>query len=131
MQSEQLPTIKIIDYSFVTPVTHEIPSDDGTEEAMAPELFSKAFTYTDCYATDVWALGVMLYASFAGRYPFKGFEFYLPIIEYENTFKLVFPGNFSPGLQLLLRRMLDVNSQTRITIEEIIEDPWSQQNTPF
>lgn len=130
-QSGRPPMIKIIDYGFLGPAVHPSVGQAGTLSYMAPELLTNRFPMGDCFATDIWALGVTLYVSLTGRLPFKLMPFDLKKIMYGNTFMLVIPESLSPQLQSLLRGMLDVNAQTRITIEQIIEHPWAQRNMPF
>jgi hypothetical protein len=80
---------------------------------------------------DVWSMGVLLYLCVAGQYPFECKD--TP----ENltlTLRNVLAGKYhplpkslNPQVMDLLGRMLTVNPQQRITLEEIQAHPWLQQ----
>ncbi|KAK7294832.1 hypothetical protein RJT34_17729 [Clitoria ternatea] len=93
----------------------------GTPTYVAPEILAKRGY--DGAKVDVWSCGVVLFALNAG---------YLPFNEYNVTVlyrkicrgQFRFPKWFSPGLRHLLSRLLDKNQDTRITVDEILEDTW-------
>ena len=104
---------------------------------MAPEILedSKHRRYTR--AVDVWSLGVVLYICLCGFPPFSD-ELYTP----ENPFTLsqqIKMGRFDypspywdsvgdPALDLI-DRMLNVDVEKRISIDDCLEHPWLTQKT--
>ncbi|XP_021839473.1 CBL-interacting serine/threonine-protein kinase 11-like [Spinacia oleracea] len=93
----------------------------GTLTFMAPEMLKKR-PYGGAMV-DVWSCGVILYVLAAG---------YLPFNEPNSTSmcRKISQGDYrcpnwmSSDLVRLLSRLLDTNPKTRITIDEIIHDPW-------
>lgn len=96
----------------------------GTPAYVAPEvLATKGY---DGAKIDVWSCGVILFVLNAGYLPFNDHNL---MVMYRKIYKGEFriPKWTSPDLRRLLSRLLDTNPQTRITIEEIIHDPWFKQ----
>ena len=64
--------IKLIDFGFAIKCTkgQKLKSFCGTPSYMAPEICSR-LEYCG-FASDVWALGVVMYIMLTGHYPFKG-----------------------------------------------------------
>ncbi|CAK9164105.1 unnamed protein product [Ilex paraguariensis] len=93
----------------------------GTPAYVAPEILSKKGY--DGAKVDVWSCGVILYVLTAGYLPFNDPNL---MMMYKKIYKGEFrcPKWMSPDLKRFLSRLLDTNPQTRITIEEIIRDPW-------
>ncbi|XP_062229186.1 CBL-interacting protein kinase 24-like [Phragmites australis] len=97
----------------------------GTPNYVAPEVLGN--NGYDGSAADVWSCGVILYVLMAGYLPFE--ENNLPSL-YEKITAAQYscPYWFSPGAKSLIQRILDPNPITRITIEEIMGDPWFKKN---
>lgn len=94
---------------------------------MAPELITRK-NY-DPFKADVWAFGVMLYWMALGYYPQeadqKKKKTTTNIVNKKwQEFNLNFPVDFNPGLQYLIRKMLNPDPKQRIKIEDILEDTW-------
>ncbi|KAJ6320147.1 hypothetical protein OIU76_005631 [Salix suchowensis] len=93
----------------------------GTPNYVAPEVLKdKGYDGT---ASDVWSCGVILYVLMAGYLPFDEpslMALYLKICSADFTF----PSWFSSGAKKLIKRVLDPEPLTRITVAEIIEDEW-------
>eukprot|EP00756_Hemistasia_phaeocysticola_P037363 Hpha_TRINITY_DN16692_c1_g1::TRINITY_DN16692_c1_g1_i4::g.180253::m.180253/K08794/CAMK1; calcium/calmodulin-dependent protein kinase I len=102
----------------------------GSPNYVAPEvLLNDMRGYT--FAVDMWSLGVILYVLLCGFCPF--FD--------ENTpalFRAITQGNYSfpspywddisEEAKELIRHMLVVNPQKRMTPEEALEHPWIKSN---
>ncbi|KAG6492751.1 hypothetical protein ZIOFF_047716 [Zingiber officinale] len=72
---------------------------------------------------DIWSCGVILFILMAGYLPFEGSNL---MSLYKKIFKADFscPNWFSTSAKKLIKRILDTNPQTRITISQIIENEW-------
>jgi len=93
----------------------------GTPSYVAPEILAKKGY--DGAKADVWSCGVVLFTVTAGYLPFNDYNItvlYRKI--YRGQFR--FPKWMSCDLKNLLSRMLDTNPKTRISVDEILEDPW-------
>lgn len=93
----------------------------GTPAYVAPEILSKKGY--DGAKVDVWSCGVILFVLTAGYLPFND-----PNLM--SMYKKIYRGDFrcpkwmSSDLKRLLSRLLDTNPDTRITIDQILHDPW-------
>ncbi|GFP99240.1 cbl-interacting serine/threonine-protein kinase 14 [Phtheirospermum japonicum] len=93
----------------------------GTPAYVAPEILAKKGY--DGAKIDVWSCGVILYVLNAGYLPFNDTNL---MAMYRKIYKGEFrcPKWTSPDLRRLLGRILDPNPNTRITVHEIMTDPW-------
>ncbi|KAL6660110.1 hypothetical protein ACP70R_002232 [Stipagrostis hirtigluma subsp. patula] len=93
----------------------------GTPAYIAPEVInSKGY---DGAKADIWACGVILYVLLAGFLPFQDknlMGMYKKICKAE----LKWPSWFSSDARKLLRRILHPNPNKRISVAEIMENPW-------
>lgn len=93
----------------------------GTPAYVAPEILSKKGY--DGAKVDVWSCGVILYVLNAGYLPFNDPNLMA-------MYKKIYMGEYrcpkwmSPDLKRFISRLLDTNPKTRITIDEILKDPW-------
>ena len=115
--------VKIADFGLSNIMTdgNFLKTSCGSPNYAAPEVISgKLYAGPE---VDVWSCGVILYVLLTGRLPFD--DEYIPAL-----FKKIQQGNYnvpsyiSPGAARLIRRMLQVNPVSRITIQEIRQDPW-------
>lgn len=100
----------------------------GSPAYVAPEILTiKGY---DGAKTDVWSCGIILYVMTAGYFPFYDQNL---MLMYKKIYKGEFrcPKWMSPDVKRILSRLLDVNPATRITIEEIIRDPWFRKGLKF
>ncbi|KAL4368479.1 hypothetical protein GQ457_05G001100 [Hibiscus cannabinus] len=93
----------------------------GTPNYVAPEVL-KDNGY-DGRASDIWSCGVILFVLTAGYLPFDEPNL---VCLYKKITKAEFtcPAWFSSGMRKLLKRILDPNPLTRITVPEILQDEW-------
>ncbi|PKA53565.1 CBL-interacting protein kinase 23 [Apostasia shenzhenica] len=93
----------------------------GTPNYVAPEVISNR-GYNGAKA-DLWSCGVILFVLMAGYLPFE--ESNLMSL-YRKIFKADFtcPSWFSASARKLIKRILDPNPYTRISVAEVIENPW-------
>ncbi|TYH55635.1 hypothetical protein ES332_D09G248200v1 [Gossypium tomentosum] len=118
--------LKITDFGL-SAVTDQIRPDGllhtlcGTPAYVAPEILAKKGY--DGAKVDVWSCGIVLYVLHAGYLPFNDPNL---MVMYRRIYKgeFRFPKWTSPDLRRFLIRLLDTNPETRITVDEIITDPW-------
>lgn len=97
----------------------------GSPNYAAPEVISgKLYAGPE---VDVWSCGVILYVMLCGRLPFDD-EFIPALFKKISNGVYTIPNYLSPGAKNLLTRMLVVNPLNRITIHEIMQDPWFTTN---
>lgn len=109
----------------------------GTPSYVAPEILKQSSQRRYTRAVDVWSLGVVLYICLCGFPPFSD-ELY----SRDNPYTLaeqILAGRFDypspywdsvgdPALDLI-DRMLTVEVDQRITIDECLQHPWLTQNS--
>jgi carbon catabolite-derepressing protein kinase len=118
--------LKVSDFGL-SAVTGQIRPDGllhtlcGTPAYVAPEILTKKGY--DGAKVDVWSCGIVLYVLTAGYLPFNDPNL---MAMYKKIYKGEYrcPKWFSPELKRFLSRLLDTNPETRITVHEILRDPW-------
>ncbi|KAK4432230.1 CBL-interacting serine/threonine-protein kinase [Sesamum alatum] len=118
--------LKVTDFGL-SAVTDQIRPDGllhtvcGTPAYVAPEILAKKGY--DGAKVDVWSCGIILYVLNAGYLPFNDTNL---MAMYRKIYKGEFrcPKWTSPELKRFLTRVLDPNPDTRITVHEILNDPW-------
>ena len=109
----------------------------GTPSYVAPEILENTKHRRYTRAVDVWSLGVVLYICLCGFPPFSD-ELYTPERPYTLAQQIKM-GHFDypspywdsvgdPALDLI-DRMLTVDVEKRITIDECLEHPWTRDLT--
>ncbi len=99
----------------------------GSPNYAAPEVISgKLYAGPE---VDVWSCGVILYVMLCGRLPFDD-EFIPALFKKISTGHYAIPNFLSNGAKNLLTRMLVVNPLSRITVYEIMNDPWFKIDLP-
>ena len=94
----------------------------GTPSYMAPEIVSRLEYYGP--PADIWACGVLLFSLLNGFFPFKGqtdAELYRRI--QRGMFKLI-RSDLSDDCLNLLKEMLNVNQDARMTANELLQENW-------
>ncbi|CAI8587431.1 unnamed protein product [Vicia faba] len=93
----------------------------GSPNYVAPEILAnKGY---DGAKSDIWSCGVILYVILTGYLPFDDRNL---AVLYQKIFKgdVQIPIWLSPGAQNIIKRILDPNPETRITMSMIKEDEW-------
>ncbi|KAD3336847.1 hypothetical protein R6Q59_028121 [Mikania micrantha] len=93
----------------------------GTPAYVAPEVLGRKGY--EAAKVDIWSCGVILFVLMAGYLPFHDQNI---MVMYKKIYRGEFrcPRWFSPELTRLLKRLLDIVPETRITIPEIMENKW-------
>jgi serine/threonine protein kinase len=119
--------IKIIDFGFADFVRSGRKTFCGSMYYIAPEIINGDEEYSSI-KSDIWSLGIVLYAMLSGRLPFGGKndkEISRRIVEQ----KLVLPEYMPADVSDLLMRMLRKNPEKRITLSGIREHIWLRNHT--
>ncbi|OVA16646.1 Protein kinase domain [Macleaya cordata] len=97
----------------------------GSPNYVAPEILANRGY--DGATSDIWSCGVILYVILTGYLPFDDRNL---AVLYQKIFKgeTQMPKWLSPGARNMLRRILDPNPNTRITVAEIKEHEWFKQD---
>ena len=118
--------LKVTDFGL-SALTDQIRPDGllhtlcGTPAYVAPEILSKK-GYEGA-KVDVWSCGVVLFVLAAGYLPFNDPNMM-------SMYKKIYKGEYrcpkwmSQDLKRFISRLLDINPETRITVDEIVKDPW-------
>ncbi|GAB4825641.1 CBL-interacting serine/threonine-protein kinase 1 [Ancistrocladus abbreviatus] len=96
----------------------------GSPNYVAPEILANRGY--DGATSDIWSCGVILYVILTGYLPFDDRNLavlYQKIVKGETQI----PKWLSPGAQNMIKRILDPNPATRITVAEIKADEWFRQ----
>ncbi|CAJ2661816.1 unnamed protein product [Trifolium pratense] len=96
----------------------------GSPNYVAPEILANRGY--DGAKSDIWSCGVILYVILTGYLPFDDRNL---AVLYQKIFKgeVQIPRWLSPGAQNIIKRILDPNPKTRITMSMIKEDEWFKQ----
>ncbi|EAY20023.1 CAMK family protein kinase [Trichomonas vaginalis G3] len=116
--------IKIADFGFARWIKTNIAETScGSPHYAAPEVISgKAY---DGRKADIWSVGIILFALLAGYLPFDDASIRSLLHKVKRgTFQM--PA-FHPDIQDLIHRILTVDPDRRITIEEIKQHPCFRQ----
>ncbi|GFP91702.1 cbl-interacting serine/threonine-protein kinase 12 [Phtheirospermum japonicum] len=118
--------LKVSDFGL-SAISEQIKQDGlfhtfcGTPAYVAPEVLSRKGY--DAAKVDIWSCGVILFVLMAGYLPFHD-QNVMAMYKKINKGEFRCPRWFSSELVKLLTRMLDKNPDTRITIPEIMNNPW-------
>ncbi|KAF1319478.1 Camk protein kinase, partial [Globisporangium splendens] len=124
-------TVKIIDFGFAKFMSGEgatTTSFLGTGGYLAPEILVH-HPYTS--AVDMWAFGVLLYLLLCGRLPFAASTHLRPNQSVKSLYRLSFPSkywaNVSPEAIDLVKKLLVLNPNKRLTAKDALKHVWLQQ----
>lgn len=93
----------------------------GTPMYQPPETWlSQKFR---AFQVDIWSLGITLFYFQSGKLPFDANDTN-ELRKLAEAAQPSYPDSMSPGLKNLLSRCLTADPAKRITLEEMVEDPW-------
>jgi hypothetical protein len=117
--------IKLIDFGFAVKCNKNEYQElfCGTLYYMPPEIVNKE-KYIPYYS-DIWSLGVLLYAMLFGCFPFKANK-EDKLFQLINEGKVIFPNHIevSDEVKKLLLKIFVIKPNKRISLEDILNDPW-------
>jgi len=118
--------VKLIDFGFSIIATeeHKLNIYCGTPSYMAPEIAGKV-QYKGG-PTDVWSVGIILFILLCGFFPFKGSDDRDLFAKIKKG-KYEVPEFVSKGGRSLIKKILKVNPDERLKINEILEDNWMNE----
>jgi serine/threonine-protein kinase Chk2 len=131
--------VKIADFGLAKIIGEESFTTTlcGTPSYVAPEILEQSNRRRYTRAVDIWSLGVVLYICLCGFPPFSD-ELYSADNPYTLSQQIKmgrfdYPSPYwdsvgDPALDLI-DRMLTVDVEKRITVEECLEHPWTTQRT--
>ena len=106
---------------------------------MAPEIIRAGGAGYEGQMADLWSSGVMLYAMLFGNYPFGGLN--VRHVGPANTLKIINAiltgvwsvpegASISQGCLRVLQRLLVLNPQERMKMEDLMNDEWFLVDLP-
>jgi serine/threonine protein kinase len=110
--------------SLSSPIDTTTSTEDigGSLAYCAPEQI-KATRVLSCPKTDVWSIGVILFAMFAGRLPFDD-DYDVRLRQTILAGKYSMPDTFSPELADLVSHCLESNPSLRYSLDQVMNHPW-------
>ncbi|EDO47961.1 predicted protein, partial [Nematostella vectensis] len=117
--------LKITDFGFAcnTHKTNILQTFCGSYAYCSPEIL-RGDLY-DGQASDIWSMGVVLYALVCARLPFGDDD--LRAIMNREPRKLRFSKKTSKECRELIRKMLALDEKKRPTAEELLHEPWCKE----
>ncbi|PHH63544.1 hypothetical protein CDD81_5731 [Ophiocordyceps australis] len=115
--------IKIADFGMAAlhqTANHRLATACGSPHYAAPELLKNRQYRGD--RADIWSLGVILFAMLSAALPFDDPDLRVMMSRTKKG-DYEMPDHLNPDAQDLIHRMLQVNPERRITIEEIWRHP--------
>jgi serine/threonine protein kinase len=124
--------VKVCDFGLSTPINESIFDTHiaGSLEYCSPEELCSKFQQYPSTKSDIWSLGVVLYAMVTGTLPF--YHKYYPILK-SNILTATYTrlsekkrskGGFSYSLQLLVDSMITINPMERLDILMVKNSSW-------
>jgi len=130
-EEDGVKRIKIADFGFANLIGDRsfLQSVVGTPAYVAPEILNKKGYQK---SADMWSIGVILYACLSGVFPFDEEE---PVEQQIRAGKFNFPdeywGNVSDEAIDLCCKLLVVNPNERLTIDQVLSHPWFKIQKPL
>ncbi|KAL7626562.1 hypothetical protein AAE478_003334 [Parahypoxylon ruwenzoriense] len=119
--------LKIVDFGvsemFEKPDRMMTSKSAGSPAFLPPELCQARHGDVSGKAADIWSMGVTLYCLKYGKLPFRG-DNILDMYEAIRTEEIQLPPDEDKNFVDIITRILDKNSETRLTLREIRNHPW-------
>jgi len=129
LKDEKSDIIKLSDFGLSRMVDQAsfMKTICGTPQYVAPEILTSSKSEGYGLACDLWSLGVILYIMLVGYPPFndtKPKSVFEQIKAADFDFPNEYWGNISEAAKDLIRKLLTLDPQKRITVEEALNSPW-------
>ncbi|KAL3313899.1 Checkpoint kinase 2 [Cichlidogyrus casuarinus] len=130
LTNDQETLIKVADFGLSKLVNENtfLKTFCGTPNYLAPEVLQSAGSAGYTCAIDVWSLGVIIYICLVGYPPFTEERTDMTMRNQILKGSYDFPDDFwsgiSPAAIDLIKRMLTVDPNQRITLNEALNHPW-------
>ena len=122
--------IKLIDFGFST--FHQqgkrLRVFCGTPSYMAPEIVRRA--EYDGKPTDMWSMGILLYALLCGCFPFRA-KSYPDLYRRIARGHFTMPDDLSSPVRDILRQLLSLDANSRMTATMAMRHPWLQSQLVY
>ncbi|KAL9553403.1 hypothetical protein MBANPS3_003316 [Mucor bainieri] len=103
-------------------IVNDLDCAAGSLAYAAPEQIKSAKAIS-CPSTDIWSLGIILYALVTARLPFAD-DYDLRLQQKVLDGQYEMPLDISTELQDLIKCCLDVNPETRFNINQVMQSAW-------
>ncbi len=100
----------------------------GTPAFQCPEIANGEETYSG-FCIDIWSCGVTLYNLVTGLLPFEADNIYL-LFQTIGKGDYKIPDDVEPHLTTLLHGLLNIDKNSRFTIEQIKQNDWFRRRPP-
>ncbi|GMH46184.1 hypothetical protein BSKO_14152 [Bryopsis sp. KO-2023] len=121
-----LGTVRIADFGLAKQTTQPLQTMCGTLNYVAPDVIKETKHKKYEKSVDMWSAGVLLYILLSGQHPFTGTEdeVWDKILHANYGFNNQVWRNISSGAKDLIRKLLEINSDRRLTAEQALLDSW-------
>lgn len=99
----------------------------GSPHYASPQII-KGIQYNGS-ESDIWSCGIILFALLTGNLPFDD-ENIRKLLSKVKSGVFIIPSYVNPQAQSLIRQMLTVEAQFRISMPEVMQHPWFTSQTP-
>jgi len=129
MKDKTSDILKVSDFGLSRCVgeAHFMKTICGTPQYVAPEILTASSTGGYGVACDIWSLGVILYIMLVGHSPWdedKPKSIFVQIKEGDFEFDPEEWDPISQSVKDLIKRLLTVDPEKRMTVTEALVDPW-------
>jgi serine/threonine protein kinase len=127
-EDEEDATLKVVDFGFAKLMkgSQALKTPCYTEQYAAPEVLDDDPEYDE--SCDMWSLGVILYTMLCGYAPFRVQGRSSSSLYKAVQSELRFPARewdvIGPDAKDLVRHLLDVNPQRRLTPQAVLDHAW-------